>query len=378
MLPLYVGWTLLVIAFCGALYAVVAALLAGRQFSVGAEHTHTPQPAVTILKPLRGAEWCLLEGLASALRQDYGGPLQLVCGIQDEGDPAKAVLARLQAEFSDQDIVAVIDPRRDGRNPKISNCMNMIAHARHDILVLADSDIAVPEVWLSWVVASLNGPNVGLVSCFYAGEGQTGWSRLAAMGITYQFLPNAVFGAATGLAHPSFGSTIALGRRTLEEIGGFRAFQDSLADDFDIGRAVRLRGYRLTYAPLLVLHRCTEASLRALWVHELRWARTIRTIDPLGHWGSILTHALPWGLLAAAFLAFSPASLTVLATVVAARLFLKARMDHIAGRETGPTWLLPLRDLLSFAVFVASLFGDAVEWKDQRLRIGKHGAISEG
>jgi ceramide glucosyltransferase len=198
------------------------------------------------------------------------------------------------------------------------------------------------------------------------------------MGINYQFLPNALFGAAIGLAYPCFGSTIALRRRTLEEIGGFVAFRDSLADDFEIGRAVRRRGYRLAYPPILVSHRCAEQGFRELWTHELRWARTVRIVDPLGHWGSILAHPLAWALLAAALLRFSPAGLACIATVVAARLFLKARMDHIAGSAAGPAWLLPIRDLLSFAVFIASLFGGTVEWKARRLRIGNDGAISEG
>ena len=173
-----------------------------------------------------------------------------------------------------------------------------------------------------------------------------------------------------------FGSTIAIRRQALQEIGGFLAFRDSLADDFEIGRALRSCGYRLAYPPLLVSHRCTEARFCELWAHELRWARTIRSIDPLGHWGSSLTYALPWGLLAAAFLAFSPASLVVLATVIAARLFLKARIDHIAGVRTGPAWLLPVRDVLSFGVFLASLAGRGVDWRGERLRIGARGAIS--
>ncbi|HEY1638568.1 MAG TPA: glycosyltransferase, partial [Rhizomicrobium sp.] len=243
-------------------------------------------------------------------------------------------------------------------------------------LVLADSDITVPPDWLSSAMASLDEPGVGAVSCFYAGAGRHGWSQLGAMGINYQFLPNAVLGAATGLAHPCFGSTIALRRRTLEEIGGFPAFRDRLADDFEIGRAVRRRGYRLAYPSILVSHRCAEQSFRELWAHELRWARTIRIVDPLGHWGSMLTHPLPWSLMAAALLGFSSAGLACVATVVAARLFLKARMDHIAGSAAGPAWLLPVRDLLSFAVFVASLFGGTVEWKARRLSVGRRGAIS--
>jgi ceramide glucosyltransferase len=378
MLPYQAAWVPLGIALAGAAYVVAAALLANRRFSAGEPQSTIPQPDVTILKPVHGTEPGLFEALASALRQHYSGEVQLVCGIQDEHDPAKEVVIQLQREFPDRDIVAVIDPRPHGLNPKLSNVINMMAFARHDVFVLADSDITVPPRWLSSVLASLDEPGVGAVSCFYAGAGGGRWSGLAAMGINYQFLPNALFGTSTGLAHPCFGSTIALRRRTMEEIGSFPAFRDSLADDFEIGRAVRRRGYRLAYPPILVSHRCAERGFRELWTHELRWARTIRIVDPLGHWGSILTHPLAWALFAAALLRFSPAGLACIATVVAARLFLKARMDHIAGSAAGPAWLLPIRDLLSFAVFVASLFGGTVEWNARRLRVGSDGAISEG
>lgn len=376
MFSFYAGWTCLCIALGGAPYVVAAALLASRRFSHPAAQSPTPQPPVTVLKPLHGAEPGLFEALTSTLQQDYSAAVQLVCGLQSGADGAKSVVAQVKARFPDSNIDLVIDPQPHGRNPKMSNVLNMIANARHDILVLADDDISVPLDWLRSVVASLNGSNVGVVSCFYAGAGRDGWSRFAAMGISYQFLPNAVFGTATGVAHPCFGSTVALRRGTLEEIGGFLAFRDSFADDFEIGRAVRHRGYRLAYPPILVSHRCAEQSFLELWAQELRWARTIRSIHPLGHWGSMLTHPLPWGLFGAVLLDFSAAGLACLATVVAARLFLKVRIDHIAGTAAGPAWLLPIRDVLSFAVFVASLFGGSVEWKGQRLRIGKHGAFS--
>jgi ceramide glucosyltransferase len=196
------------------------------------------------------------------------------------------------------------------------------------------------------------------------------------MGISYQFLPSAVFGVATGLAHPCFGSTIALRRETLAAIGGFEAFRDTLADDYAVGSAVRGVGLRLAYAALLVRHICTERSFAELWRHELRWARTIRTVDPLGHFGSAVTHALPLALIAAGLAGFSLATLLVLATVLTARLFLKSRIDHIAKVRAGPAWLLPLRDVLSFGVFLASLVGRRVEWRAQQLRIGEHGVIS--
>ena len=197
------------------------------------------------------------------------------------------------------------------------------------------------------------------------------------MGIGYQFLPNAAVGIASGMAHPCFGSTIAMRRSTLAAIGGFDAFALYLADDFEIGRAARAKGLALAYPALCVRHNSTETSLAELAGHELRWARTIRIIDPAGHWGSFITHALPLGLIGAVFLGFSPAACVGLAGLLAARLFLKARIDHIVGSSAGPAWMLPARDVLSFGLFIASLFGNAVHWRGSRLRVGKSGAMSQ-
>jgi ceramide glucosyltransferase len=335
-------------------------------------------PAVTILKPLHGAHPGLEEALASALEQDYAAPIQLICGVQNQADPACKVVEALRRRFPDHDISLVVNPRLHGANRKISNVINMMTVARHDILVLADSDIAVPRNWLSVLVSELADPTVGGASCFYLGEGSTRWATLSAMGISYQFLPSAAFAAALRLARPCFGATVALHRQKLMEIGGFQAFRNCLADDYEMGRDLRRKGYKIAYPKLLVRHLCVEESRQALWAHELRWARTIRTVNPFGHWGSLLTHALPLSLLAAALLNFSPEALTGVGVVLAARLLLKAEIDDIAGFQTGRAWLVPVRDLLSFAIFASSLVGSVtVHWRGDRFRIGKDGAMSQ-
>ncbi len=373
----YAGWAVMALALCGGVYAVATAVLADRVLRRTPDPLPAPLPAVTILKPLHGDEPGLEAALASFLTQAYAAPVQLILGLHAEDDPAHAVAARLRQLFPDRDITVVTDPRLHGANRKVSNVINMMPHARHDVLVLSDSDISVGTDYLQAVAASLGRPGVGAVSCLYTGRGlATAWSRLAAMDISYRFLPNAVFGIAIGLAHPCFGSTIALTRQTLAAIGGFVAFADLLADDYEIGRAVRAWGLALAYPPLAVSHGCTQASFGALADQELRWARTIRTIDPAGHAGSVVTHALPLGLIGAALLGFSLTSCVVLAGLLAARLSLKRRLDHIVGSSAGPFWLLPMRDVLSFGLFAMSLVGSTVDWRGKRLRIGKSGAMS--
>lgn len=373
-----IGWIVLALALCGGLYAIAAAVLAARLLRRAPDPLPSSLPAVTILKPLHGGEPGLEAALASFLAQDYAAPMQIVFGVHDPADPALNAVERLKRRFPGRDIAAVSDARLHGTNRKVSNLVNMMEAAKHGVLVLADSDIAVPPFYLAAVVAALSRPGVGAVSCLYTGDALGNrWSELAAMGVSYHFLPNAIFGIASHMAHPCFGSTIALTRATLTEIGGFAAFADYLADDFEIGRAVREKGLRIAYPPLTVSHGLSEAGFMDLVHHELRWARTIRVIDPAGHWGSAVTHALPLALAGAALLGFSPAACMVLAAVLAARLSLKARIDHIVGKRTGPALFLPVRDMLSFGLFIVSLFGTRVEWRGNRLRVEKSGAMTQ-
>ena len=197
------------------------------------------------------------------------------------------------------------------------------------------------------------------------------------MGTSYTFLPNALLGTSLGLAAPCFGSTIALKRQTLEEVGGFQAFADQLADDYEIGRAVRANGYTLAIPAMGVGHTAAEDSFRDLFRHGLRWTRTIRLVNPAGHLGSIVTHGFAFALLAAVLLNFNAVSLVILAAALAARLFLKARIDGLFGTYAGPIWLMPLRDLLSFADFLVSLFGETVHWRGTHFAVEPSGAMSQ-
>ena len=196
------------------------------------------------------------------------------------------------------------------------------------------------------------------------------------MGINYQFIPNVLVGTHARLATPCFGSTIALRKELLLRIGGMKAFSNLLADDYEIGRAVREAGFGMTVAPVVVAHTCAEVSAHEMLAHELRWARTIRLLNTSGYWGSIITHAFPLALLGAVLSGFHSYALALVATTLVARLAVKWRMDWVLGTSAGPAWLLPLRDLLSFAIFLGSLFGGNVRWRGTRFLVAPDGVLS--
>ena len=375
-----VGWALAGFSLLGTGYALFAAIQV-RRFMQAPAPGPQPHAAVTILKPLHGAEPGLFENLESFCVQDYAAPVQIVFGVHDQADPATHVVRALQAKYPALDMVLVADTALHGANGKVSNLINMQAAAKHGILVLADSDIAVSPRWLTHVAAALARPGVGVVTCLYTGEvapGETGlWSRLAAMGTSYEFLPNVVVGTSLGLAQPCFGSTIALTRKTLEEIGGFTAFADTLADDYHMGRAAREAGYMLAMPALGVAHTAAEPSFLSLFRHEQRWRRTIHSLDPAGNAGSIVTFGFVFALMGAFLMDFALPGLAALALAFLARLILKRSIDRAFGTQAGSAWLLPLRDLLSFAVFVNSLFGETVHWRGARFGVDPAGAMSQ-
>jgi ceramide glucosyltransferase len=370
------GWLFTGLGFAGAAYALLAAWFA-RAFTARPEAAIENLPALSILKPLHGDEPALAENLQSFFLQDYPAPVQYVFGVQVPDDGAIAVVEALIKRYPAADAVLVVDKARHGTNPKISNLMNMRAAVRHDTVVLSDSDIAVEPGYLRRVAAALAPENVGAVTCVYTGWAAAGLaSRLGAMGVSYHFLPNVMCGLGLKLTAPCFGSTIAIKGPVLREIGGFAAFADILADDNEIGRRVRAAGHAVAIPPFAVRHAATETTLASWFWHELRWMRTIRTVDPGGHAGSIVTHAVPLALVGLILTGFSPLSWCALATTLVARGVLKWTIDAAFRWSAGPAWILPVRDVLSFGIFLASLFGTRVVWQDEALRVDGEGALS--
>ncbi len=323
----------------------------------------SPKPeAVTILKPLHGTEPRLRECLASFCVQDYEAPIQIIFGLQDPKDPALPVAENLKEVFPAANAVITLDSTAHGANAKVSNLINMDRASAHDILIAVDSDILAPSDYLAQVVTLLQRPGAGGVTVLYYGE-STGriWSRFAATCINTHFLPNVMVGLALGLAKPCFGSTIALRRETLREIGGFEAFANQLADDYLIGAAIRRAGLTVEIGPSAVGHVCHEESLKDLFRHQLRWARTIKSIDLPGYLGSLIAHPFALALIGAA--CGSPVSLGLALLALGLRIAVCKAVEHSFALKRQDYWMVPLADLLSFGVFVWSFFGTSVTWK---------------
>lgn len=355
--------TLLTVAASG--YAIAALLVSWRASTPGGTRRagagtrpEEAAPSVSVLKPLCGAEPRLYPNLETFCRQTHPR-YQLVFGVRHADDPAVAIVQRLRQAFPARDIVLVVDPREHGRNPKVSNLINMLAAARHDVLVLADSDIAVPADWLGRVCDPLSDPAVGIVTCLYHGHPVGGfWSRLGCQFIDDWFVPAVRVAQAGGSQRFGFGATIALRRETLARIGGFAVLADRLADDYWLGELTRRLGLSSVLSEVMVSTDVTESGPAALWQHELRWMRTVRSLDPAGFAFAAITFT--WPMLALGLWLAHGMAVTVVGVFAALARTMLCRDLPAALRA-------PLRDTLLLLEWAVALAGYGVRWRDRTL-----------
>src|SRR5208282_919202 len=308
----------------------------------------------------------------SHCEQDYP-EFQLIFGVSDPGDPAIEVVRKLQAKYPDLPIELIVCDRALGANIKVSNLAQMLAAARHELLLVNDSDIRVPSDYLRKVIPLLADDSVGLVTCLYravAGPtvgSPTLGSRLEALGISTDFVPGVLSARfiEKGLRF-GLGSTLAFRRRDLEAIGGFEALLDYLADDYELGRRIAARGKRVELSAATVATLLPAYTLERFFQHQLRWSRTIRASRRWGYAGLLFTFGLPWALVTLLAARGAVWAWVLLAMTFAARVavgFVTAVVvldDHQFFRDLV---LLPLRDLIAPFVWAAGLMGRRIHWR---------------
>lgn len=333
-------------------------------------------PAVTILKPLHGEEPGLYENLRSFCAQEYPD-FQVVFGVHHGGDPAVAVVHRLQQEFPQRDLQLVIDGRVLGANRKVGNLHNMLGSARHDVLVLSDADVRVEPGYLRDVVAPLADPGVGVVTCLYRGvpDGGVG-SRLLAQWINEGFAPSVLVAQFLGPNTFCGGASLTLRRSDLDAVGGFAALADHLADDYLLGARTRGLGLRTVLSHRLVDTCVQEDSLASSYRHALRWSRTVRTVQPWGHAFSVLTLPLPLAVLVAPWGCWGWAAL-------AAALALRCALHLAAQRQwrkvlPATDWTFLAVDFLGFAIWLHAGLGRQVRWRQEHFAVGADGRMEKG
>ncbi len=343
------------------------------------------RPSISVLKPLCGSEPGLERNLRSFCEQEYPA-YEVVVGARSAGDPALAVARRVAATARGH-VQVLAGSYELGSNQKVNTLARLAMHARSEILVLADSDICVGPTYLATLAEALGDPSVGVATCLYRGA-PTGsvWSRLGALSIDEWFAPSVLVARAVGSEAYCSGATIAVRRDVLARSGGFEALAPLLADDYELGRRVRALGLRCVIVPYEVATTVDEPSLSALVAHELRWTRTIRTVEPLGHFCSVVTYTIPMAALAALMAGRDRWVLALLPVAVLCRLVLHwvVRRGLVVARQQvpamprggrGTAWLVPLRDILSFGVWAISFANRRVTWRQQAMQVRADGVL---
>jgi ceramide glucosyltransferase len=329
-------------------------------------------PPVTMLKPLCGAELETYECLRSFCVQEYP-EYQIVFGVADANDPSVAIVEKLQREFPQLDLQIAIDRRQHGSSRKVSNLMNMMALARHEFLVLSDSDVRVGPDYLAVVVAPLLDKSVGIVTCPYRGIPRHGvWALLGSLYINEWFMPSVRVAAMSGSRSFAFGATIAMRREVLTSIGGFSRIANQLADDYLLGELTRRLGLRTVLSEVVVDVFVTERSVGELVRHELRWLRTIRAVRPVGYAFSFITFGTPVAALGCLLASNSATAIGMLAMTVLTRVMLHVRTRK-RGSAISQLFLWPLRDTLSLGLWCWSFVTRRVHWRDDRYRVSRDG-----
>ncbi|GAB0116376.1 bacteriohopanetetrol glucosamine biosynthesis glycosyltransferase HpnI [Acidisoma sp. 7E03] len=357
------------IADATAVLAAAGLVQAGAGVAALKRFSRQPRPdseqrlPVSILKPLKGDEPLLEAALVSFCTQSYP-TYQIVFGVQDRADPAIAVVERVRRLFPERDITLVVDETQHGGNRKIANLINMWPAAKHDIIVMADSDVHVRPHFLERMVAAVETPGVGVATTLYAGvpTGLTAASAFGAAQINHFFLGGVLIGRMLG-RQDCLGAAVALRRSTLMRIGGLPALLPHLADDAVLGRLVRGLGLRVALASGLVVTTVSEDTMGALFHHELRWARTIRALEPVTYATTVLQFPVLWALLSWPLSGFALWPIALVAVVWGLRAWTIRAVAGQLGRGGFSGWLLPAREVFSLAVLCTSYFGNRVVWR---------------
>jgi ceramide glucosyltransferase len=374
--------SVILICICSAaylLFAIISVELFNRKRKKESSATEVDFP-VTILKPVYGLDPEMLDNLRSFCNQDYPN-YQIIFGVQDKKDLAIPLIEKVIKEFKKVDISYVVNSKIHGANRKVSNLINMYSGVKHDYVVIADSDMRVPENYLSSVMPAFSDTEVGAVTCLYSGSARGKIaSTLNAMFINEWFLPSVLISKLMQPIKYCLGATMIVRRNLLDEIGGFNALSNHLADDYMLGKLVSDLGYKIHLSNFVVENIVEEASFNDLVTHELRWARTLRRVEPLGYAFTFLTDTLVVSSIATfSFYSITSnlaLSLLPIALVLLARIFLQRRIMKITGsNNAGSLWLIPVRDVLSFFIRVISFTGNSIKWRNNSFNVDQAGLI---
>lgn len=363
-------------------YSLISLVCAAKYFrSLPKQVSAAPHPGVSILKPVKGMDAGSYDNFASFCRQDHAGPLQLIFAAASPDDQVIPVIRQLMADFPDHDISLVVNPAIHGPNYKVSNLINAFPVARHDIIIVCDSDIRVAGGYLKSVTSHFSDSRVGLVTSLYRTSSVPGVATaLEATGFTAEMIPNVLVALRLEGLSFALGASMAVRREALASIGGFQALADYLADDYQLGNKIHLSGWLIALDGCFVESMVKAENLMSVLSRQLRWARTMRVSRPGGYLASGITLPFPAALLSTLIAPEPVSALSAVALLYALRMLVCTVFSRVFVRDglfPRWLWLLPLRDMLAFFTWALSFLGNRVEWRGSRFVLKPGGKIEE-
>lgn len=372
-------------AVAASLCYYVAALVAAMRFAsysaAPAAPLPKPPPTIAILKPLSGLSPTLADSVASYLECGYRRA-EFLFAVAGHEDRAAEVPTALRDRYPNAAITLIVGDEPGVVNRKIAKVIRMAEQAADaEAYVLSDADIAVERGHLDRVIGELfSDERVGMVTCIYRARPLGSFaSRVGALFVNTDFAPMVMLSAAIEPMRYGLGATIAVRRAALEAAGGMRPLGDKLADDYELGRAVAEHGWDVKLSSSIVTSDSEERSFAEFWRHKLRWARTYRIVRPVSLLTIFINGPL-WALILLAATGASTAGIAAFATVIAARVGMAAVIVErvLKMRElVRDVWLVPLKDLVMAAIWVASLAGNTVTWGGRRFTVARDGVMRE-
>ena len=382
---IWLGWAqlqylpFLILPLClVAMWYYSYAIYAARQFQARRQHRSEARfaPPVTILKPLRGLDRDAYQNLASFCQQDYP-TYQLIFGVQDPADPVIAVVKQVMADFPHVDMSLVVSDVAIGSNLKVNNLANAATEAKHALLVLADSDVHVGADYLTQIIQPFADTTVGAVTCLYRPLTQ-GWvANFEAVGIATEYLAGVLVAHELEGIEFALGPTVVIRRSVFDAVGGFAAIADYLADDFQIGSLIAQAGYKVVLSDYVIDHVITTKTPYDFIQRQARWYLCTRVSRPWSYLGLIFSHGTTTSLLFWVATVGSQLGWVVLGITWSLRLVMawSIGVNVLNAPMARALWLVPLRDLASFMVWIYGLCVTQLDWRGQKYRLVAGGKL---
>ncbi|HJY85479.1 MAG TPA: bacteriohopanetetrol glucosamine biosynthesis glycosyltransferase HpnI [Candidatus Acidoferrales bacterium] len=370
-------WLILVVALIPFGYYLLAIYSARRFFLQARKGARPPDrfaPPASILKPVRGLDRGAHENFASFCRVHYP-EYEILFAVSDADDPAIPVIQKLMRDFPERSIRLLVGVENLGSSGKVCKLCRLVREARYDLLVISDSDVRVEPGYLRSIATLFRDTRVGAATTLFRGMETRGLiAELDCVGSSAEFCAGAIVARQLEGVKFTLGATMATTRERLAEIGGFEALVDHHSDDYELGKRIAARGYRVELVSEPVWMGFPPQAFREYVQHQLRWAIGLRHVRPKGHLGLLFAQGLPWSIAASAVAPSTAIAAAYLGGYVVLR-FLMAWMVGVWGLQDPVLrrrlWLLPLRDALAFPIWLASFAFNRIRWRGLEFTVEK-------